>query len=407
MIYDIDRIRADFPALTLKIHDKYPLVYLDNAATTQKPIQMIEAERTAYISRNANIHRGVHSLSQQATLAHEEARKVIAGFINAKESAEIFFTRGTTESINMVASIFARSNMQAGDEVLVSAMEHHSNIVPWQIQADIRGIRLRVVPISADGVLDIEAYEESFNEHTKLVSICYASNVLGTVNPVADIITIAHSYGVPVLLDAAQAVAHGPIDVQALDVDFLAFSGHKVYGPTGIGVLYGKRKWMEQLPPYHGGGEMIKNVSWEHTSYNELPYKYEAGTPDFIGSVALAESIRYIEQVGMKKIQTYEEKLLTYATAQLLQIDRLKIYGTAPEKEAVVSFLIDGVHPYDLGVLLDQQGIAIRTGHHCAEPLMKRLGIEGTARVSFAMYNTCQEIDVFINALKRALMILR
>lgn len=407
MSYNIEKIRADFPILDLKIHEKYPLVYLDNAATTQKPKQMLDVLEEAYRTRNANIHRGVHTLSQQATMAHEEARATIARFINAAEPAEIFFTRGTTESINMIASIYCGSQMQAGDEVLVSAMEHHSNIVPWQIEAEIRGIKLRVIPCNEDGVLDMEAYKAAFGERTKLVSICYASNVLGTINPAEEIISIAHAHGVPVLLDAAQAVAHRKIDVQALDVDFMAFSGHKLYGPTGIGVLYGKRAWMEKLPPYHGGGEMIQHVSWDKTTYNELPYKYEAGTPDFINSVAMAESIKYVEQIGMDNIRAYEEELLKYATKRMSEIEGLKIYGTAPEKEAVISFLVDGVHPYDLGVLLDQQGIAIRTGHHCAQPLMQRFDIEGTARVSFGLYNTVEEIDTFISALTRALTILR
>lgn len=407
MAYNIESIRGDFPALGLKIRDKYPLVYFDNAATTQKPKQMMECESWSYTHCNANIHRGVHTLSQKATLAHEAARVCLANFINAREEAEVLFTRGTTEGINMVSSIFCGSQMVEGDEVIVSAMEHHSNIVPWQIEAERRGIKVRVVPCSDEGVLDMGDYSSLFNERTKLVSICYASNVLGTVNPVSELVDIAHTHGVPVLLDAAQAVAHRKIDVQALDVDFLAFSGHKLYGPTGIGVLYGKREWLDKLPPYHGGGEMIQHVSWEGTTYNELPYKYEAGTPDFVGSVALAESVRYLEGIGMDNIQAYEEDLLKYATQSMQEIEGLKIYGTAPDKEAVISFLVDGVHPYDLGVLLDQQGIAIRTGHHCAQPLMQRLGIEGTARVSFGLYNTKEEIDIFIKALRRALSILR
>lgn len=407
MAYDIDKIRADFPILHTKIHDKYPLVYFDNAATTQKPRQMIEAEREAYEVRNANIHRGVHTLSQQATLAHEGAREHIARFINAREPTEVLFTRGTTEGINMVASIFCSSQMKEGDEVILSGMEHHSNIVPWQMQAENRGTKIRVVPFTPDGVLDIEAYRNLFTDRTKLVSMCYASNVMGTIQPIEEVIAYAHSKGVPVLVDAAQAVAHRQIDVQALDVDFLAFSGHKIYGPTGIGVLYGKREWLDKLPPYHGGGEMIQKVSWEKTTYNELPYKYEAGTPDFVGSVGLSTSIQYLEDIGMERIQEHEEELLRYATEKMLEVDGLKIYGTAAKKEAVISFLVEGVHAYDLGVLLDQQGIAIRTGHHCAQPLMHSLGVEGTARVSFAMYNTIEEIDSFIRALKRSLSILR
>lgn len=407
MSYDIDKVRSDFPILSTMIKGKYPLVYLDNAATAQKPKQMIEAVRDAYETRNANIHRGVHTLSQQATAAHEEARSHIARFINAKESAEVLFTRGTTESINMVASIFCSSQMQSGDEVLVTGMEHHSNIVPWQMQGISRGIKVRAIPFTDEGVMDMEAFKVMINDRTKLVSLCYASNVMGTINPVEEVIAIAHSRGIPVLIDAAQAIAHRKVDVQALDVDFLAFSGHKIYGPTGIGVLYGKREWLEKLPPYQGGGEMIQKVSWEGTTYNELPYKYEAGTPDFIGSVGLSASIAYLESLGMEHILKHEEELLQYATQQLLQIEGLKIFGTAPKKEAVISFLIDGVHPYDLGVLLNQQGIAIRTGHHCAQPLMDSLGIEGTARVSFALYNTKEEVDIFIKALHRALDILR
>lgn len=407
MAYNIDKVRADFPILSATIKGKYPLVYFDNAATAQKPRQMIDAEREAYEHRNANIHRGVHTLSQQATAAHEEARAHIARFINAREPAEVLFTRGTTEGINMVASIFCSSQMQSGDEVIVSGMEHHSNIVPWQLQGVSRGIKLRAVPFTQEGVMDMEAFRSMVSERTKLVSICYASNVMGTINPVAEVIAFAHSKGIPVLIDAAQAIAHRKIDVQALDVDFLAFSGHKIYGPTGIGILYGKREWLDKLPPYHGGGEMIQHVSWEETTYNELPYKYEAGTPDFIGSVGLSASIKYLETLGMDEILLHEEELLRYATEQMLQIEGLKIYGTASQKEAVISFLVEGVHPYDLGVLLDQQGIAIRTGHHCAQPLMKSLGIEGTARVSFALYNTKEEIDLFIKALRRALDILK
>lgn len=407
MAYNIDKVRSDFPILSTMIREKYPLVYLDNAATTQKPLQMIEAEREAYEHRNANIHRGVHTLSQQATVAHEEARSHIARFINTREPAELLFTRGTTESINMVASIFCSSQMQPGDEVIVTGMEHHSNIVPWQLQESLRGIKVKVVPFTSEGVLDMQAFMGMVGARTKLVSICYASNVMGTINPVEEVIAFAHNKGVPVLLDAAQAVAHRKIDVQALDVDFLAFSGHKIYGPTGIGVLYGKREWLDKLPPYHGGGEMIQHVTWEETTFNELPYKYEAGTPDFIGSVGLSASIKYLESLGMEQIMQHEEELLHYATEQMLQIDGLKIYGTAPQKEAVISFLVEGVHPYDLGVLLDQQGVAIRTGHHCAQPLMKSLGIEGTARVSFALYNTKEEIDLFLKALRRSLAILK
>lgn len=407
MGYDIEKIRSDFPALSGQVHGNKPLIYLDNAATTQKPLQMIEAEAMAYKERNANIHRGVHYLSQQATQAHEDARAHIARFINAAEPAEVLFTRGTTEGINLIASTYCPTFMQAGDEVIISHMEHHSNIVPWQMMETRLGIKLRVVSVKSDGTLDMEDYRAAFSDKTKLVSIAFASNVMGTINPVRELAQIAHSHGVPIMIDAAQAIAHRKIDVQDLDVDFLAFSGHKIYGPTGIGVLYGKREWLDQLPPYQGGGEMIQKVSFSGTTFNELPYKYEAGTPDFIGSVALSESIKYIEAIGMEQIQEHEESLLRYATERLTEIKGLKIYGTAPDKEAVISFLVEGVHPYDLGVLLDQQGIAIRTGHHCAQPLMERFGIEGTARISFALYNTKAEIDTFMKALNRALTLLR
>lgn len=403
---DMDKIRADFPALKEKIHKDVPLIYLDNAATTQRPIRMLEAMEEAYIKRNANIHRGVHHLSQQATLAHEEARDYVARFINAKESAEVLFVRGTTEGINLVASTYCPTFMKEGDEVIITEMEHHSNIVPWQIAETRLSIKLRVVPISEKGEMDFDVFRSMLGPKTKLVSLCFASNVLGTINPVKEVIDEAHKHNVPVLVDAAQAVAHRRINVQALDADFLAFSGHKVYGPTGIGVLYGKRRWLDQLPPYQGGGEMIEKVSFRGTTFNEIPFKFEAGTPDFIGSVALMEGMRYIEEIGFDKIQAHEEELLEYATEQLKTIEGLRIYGEAGEKEAVISFLIQNIHPYDLGVLLDRQGIAIRTGHHCAQPLMERYGIDGTARVSFAIYNTKEEIDTLMKALKRAVSML-
>lgn len=403
---EINKIRADFPALQEKIYNGVPLIYLDNAATSQRPVQMIKVLEHAYLTKNANIHRGVHYLSQQATEAHEASRSYVANFINAREAAEVLFVRGTTEGINLVASTFCPAFMKAGDEVIISEMEHHSNIVPWQMAETRLGIKLKVVPVLGNGELDMDTFRNSFSGKTKLVSICYASNVLGTINPVKEIISIAHENNVPVMLDAAQAIAHRRIDVQDLDVDFLAFSAHKAYGPTGIGVLYGKREWLDQLPPYQGGGEMIERVSFKGTTYNELPFKFEAGTPDFIGSVALMEGLKYIENIGYDALMAHEEELLGYATKQLKTIHGLKIYGEAPEKEAVISFLIEGIHPYDLGVLLDRQGIAIRTGHHCAQPLMERFGIEGTARVSFAVYNTKEEIDEFMKALHRAIPML-
>ncbi|MDO5035470.1 MAG: cysteine desulfurase [Porphyromonas sp.] len=404
---DLKKIRADFPALHQTIYKSTQLVYLDNAATTQKPQVVLDTISEAYTSRNANIHRGVHYLSREATAAHEDARTAVATFINAQEPAEVLFTRGTTESINLVATTFAQRFMQPGDEVIVSRMEHHSNIVPWQMLEQSAGIKLRVVPFSEEGVLDIESYKESFNEKTKLVSLCYASNVLGTINPIKKLVEIAHQHGVPLMADAAQAVAHRPVDVQDLGVDFLAFSGHKLYGPTGIGVLYGKRKWLEELTPYQGGGEMIERVNFERgTTYNELPYKFEAGTPDFVGSVALAAAIRYLQEIGWETIMRHERDLLEYATDRLSQIPNLRIYGTAEQKEAVISFLIDQVHPYDVGALLDKQGVALRTGHHCTQPLMEHYGITGTLRASFALYNTREEVDAFIHALERAIALL-
>lgn len=404
---NIDKIRADFPALGERIYNGIPLVYLDNAATTQRPTQMVERMNEAYYRRNANIHRGVHFLSQKATEAHEEARTYVANFINARESAEVLFVRGTTEGINLIASTFCPAFMKEGDEVIISEMEHHSNIVPWQMAETRMGIKLKVVPIHDNGELDLDAYRAAFSDKTKLVSICFASNVLGTVNPIKDIVKEAHKHDVPVMIDAAQAIAHRQIDVQDLDVDFLAFSAHKAYGPTGVGVLYGKREWLDKLPPYQGGGEMIEHVSFASTTFNELPFKFEAGTPDFLGSVGLMEGLRYIENIGFDALQAHEEALLEYATEELQKISGLKIYGTAAEKEAVISFLIDGIHPYDLGVLLDRQGIAIRTGHHCAQPLMERYGIDGTARVSFAVYNTKEEVDFLIKALHRAIPMLQ
>lgn len=397
---DIQSIRKDFPILQRTIYD-HPLIYFDNSATTQKPRCVVEKIEEEYYNVNANIHRGVHFLSQQATEAHEEARKTVQRFLNARSSSEIIFTRGTTEAINLVASSFTDACMSVGDEVIVSVMEHHSNIVPWQIQAAKKGISLKVVPINERGELIVEEYEKLFSEKTRLVSLTHVSNVLGTVNPIRQLIDIAHNHGVPILIDGAQAVPHIPVDVQALDAEFYAFSGHKIYGPTGIGILYGKEEWLDRLPPYQGGGEMIASVSFEKTTFNELPFKFEAGTPDYIGSTALAEALRYVSRLGINEIAAYEHSLLQYATEQLKQIEGTRIFGEAAEKSSVISFLIGSIHHYDMGMLLDRLGIAVRTGHHCAEPLMHAMGIEGTVRASFAFYNTIEEIDSFIAAVER------
>ena len=399
--YNVELIREDFPALQERIYGNTPLVYLDNAATTQKPKTVLDAMNHAYIHRNANIHRGVHYLSREATTAHESARHYVADFIGADRPEEIIFTRGTTEAMNLLAATFCPKYMKEGDEVILTTMEHHSNIVPWQMQRDRLGIRLVEVPISDAGELDMDAYRKAFNSHTKLVSVCHASNVLGTVNPIKEMISIAHEHDVPVCVDGAQTVAHRRIDVREMDADFFAFSGHKVYGPTGIGVLYGKRRWLEEIPPYQGGGEMIEHVTFEHTEYNELPYKFEAGTPDFIGSVGLMAALKYVEGVGFDAIATHERDLLDYATERLLEFPSARIFGTAPEKEAVISFLIGHIHPYDLGMLIDRMGVALRTGHHCAQPLMDRYGVEGTLRVSFGLYNTREEVDTFIEVLRK------
>ena len=403
MAMDVERLREDFPALRDTIYKEVPLVYLDNAATTQRPQCVIDRLAEGYLHANANIHRGVHYLSRVATEAHEAARETAAHFIHAREAEEVVFTRGTTDGINTVADTYCRAFMQPGDEVIVSTMEHHSNIVPWQLQ----GAKLRVIPISDEGELDMEAYERLFTPRTKMVAVTALSNVLGTVNPVREIVDIAHAHGVPCLIDAAQAIAHRPVDVQAWDCDFLTFSGHKIYGPTGIGVLYGKREWLERIPPYQGGGEMIDHVSFDHTTYADLPYKFEAGTPDFIGSLGLETALKYVSEIGIDEIQSHERELIDYCTSEMEQIEGMRIYGTAPGKESVISFLIDGVHPYDLGTLLDHLGIALRTGHHCAQPLMERYGITGTARVSFALYTTRDEVDTFIAGLRRVLPMLR
>ena len=403
MAMDVERLREDFPALRDTIYKEVPLVYLDNAATTQRPQYVIDRLAEGYLHANANIHRGVHYLSRVATEAHEAARETAARFIHAREAAEVVFTRGTTDGINTVADTYCRAFMQPGDEVIVSTMEHHSNIVPWQLQ----GAKLRVIPISDEGELDMEAYEKLFSPRTKMVAVTALSNVLGTVNPVREIVDIAHAHGVPCLIDAAQAIAHRPVDVQAWDCDFLTFSGHKIYGPTGIGVLYGKREWLERIPPYQGGGEMIDHVSFDHTTYADLPYKFEAGTPDFIGSLGLETALKYVSEIGIDEIQSHERELIDYCTSEMEQIEGMRIYGTAPGKESVISFIVDGVHPYDLGTLLDHLGIALRTGHHCAQPLMERYGITGTARVSFALYTTRDEVDTFIAGLRRVLPMLR
>lgn len=400
MTFDIQSIREDFPILSHQVYNK-PLVYLDNAATTQKPRCVVEKIENGYYNVNANIHRGVHFLSQEATEAHEEARRTVQRFLNARSSNEIIFTRGTTESINLVASSFTDECMSAGDEVIVSVMEHHSNIVPWQIQAAKKGISLRVIPMNDKGELLLDEYRKLFTEKTRLVAVTQVSNVLGTINPVKEIIAIAHEQGVPVLVDGAQSTPHMKVDVQDLDAEFFVFSGHKIYGPTGIGVLYGKEEWLDKLPPYQGGGEMIATVSFEKTVFNELPFKFEAGTPDYIGSTALAEALHYVEKIGMDRIAAQEQDLLEYATAQLKQIEGIRIFGEAADKGAVISFLVGNIHHYDMGMLLDRLGIAVRTGHHCAQPLMQALGIEGTVRASFSFYNTREEVDVLVRGIER------
>ena len=406
MSFDIDNIRNDFPILAEKIYGK-PLVYLDNAATTQKPRCVLDKITTTYATQNANIHRGIHYLSQKATLAHEAARQTIATFIGARSTNEIVFTRGTTESINLLASVFADRFCRPDDEIVITQMEHHSNIVPWQMAAERHRLHLRVAPIDERGELRLDEFEKLLNHRTRLVAVAHISNVLGTVNPVKRIIEMAHAHGAKVLIDGAQAVAHLPVDVADLDADFYAFSGHKIYGPTGIGVLYGKEALLDTLPPYQGGGEMIQNVTFEKTTYNELPYKFEAGTPDFVGSVALAEALNYMDNIGREAIFAYEDHLLRYAEQRLREIPKMRIFGNAADKNSVISFLVGNVHPYDLGMLLDKTGVAVRTGHHCAQPLIDLLGIPGTVRASVAFYNTCNEIDYFVEQLRRCLDILQ
>ncbi|MGM9746203.1 MAG: aminotransferase class V-fold PLP-dependent enzyme [Paludibacteraceae bacterium] len=406
MSLDINHIRHDFPILSEKIYGK-PLVYLDNAATTQKPQCVLDKIVKMYATQNANIHRGVHYLSQQATLAHEAARQTIATFIGAHDVNEIVFTRGTTESINLLATVFTERFCQPDDEIVITQMEHHSNIVPWQMAAERHRLRLRIAPIDERGDLRLDELEKLLNNRTRLVAVAHVSNVLGTINPVKRIIEMAHAHGAKVLVDGAQAVAHLPVDVTDLDADFYAFSGHKIYGPTGIGVLYGKADLLDALPPYQGGGEMIQNVTFDQTTYNELPYKFEAGTPDFVGSVALAEALNYMDSIGRSAIFAYEDELLRYAEKRLREIPNMRIFGTSDTKSSVISFLVGHVHPYDLGMLLDKTGVAVRTGHHCAQPLIDLLGIPGTVRASFALYNTTDEIDYFVEQLQRCLTILQ
>lgn len=402
-MYDIEKVREDFPILSREVHGK-PLVYLDNAATTQKPLCVLDAMRDEYLNENANVHRGVHYLSVQATDLHEQARETVRRFLNAESASEIVFTRGTTEGLNLIAATFSEAMMEPGDEVIVSVMEHHSNIVPWQLAARRKGIRLRVIPMTDDGVLDMEAYDNLFNEKTRIVSVAHVSNVLGTVNPVEDIVRMAHDHGVPCVVDGAQSAPHVKVDVRKLGCDFYVCSGHKMYGPTGIGVLYGKEEWLDRLPPYQGGGEMIDHVSFDKTTFEKPPLKFEAGTPDYIASHGLAVAIDYMERLGMDNIERHERELTAYALQRLSAIDGMHIYGPHDKThshDAVVSFNVGNIHHMDMGTLLDQLGIAVRTGHHCAQPLMDRLGVLGTVRASFALYNTKHEIDVLAKGIER------
>ena len=399
-MYNIQKVRDDFPILSRTVYDR-PLVYLDNAATTQKPLCVLDAMRDEYLNVNANVHRGVHYLSQQATDLHEAARETVRRFINAPKTEEIIFTRGTTESINLVVSSFCEEFMGEGDEVIVSVMEHHSNIVPWQLQAAKRGIALKVIPIDDSGNLLMDEYEKLFSDRTKIVSVAHVSNTLGTVNPVKDIVRIAHEHGVPVLVDGAQSTPHFKVDVQDLNCDFFAFSGHKIYGPTGVGVLYGKEEWLDRLPPYQGGGEMIESVSFERTVFERLPFKFEAGTPDYVATHGLATALDYVSALGMDNIAAHERELTAYCMEQMQTILGIRLFGTAPDKDAVVSFLVGDIHHLDMGTLLDRLGIAVRTGHHCAQPVMDRLGVQGVVRASFALYNTKEEIDALVSGVKR------
>lgn len=399
-MYDLNTVRGNFPILSRQVYNR-PLVYLDNAATTQKPACVVDAMVNEYYTVNANVHRGVHFLSQQATDLHEAARETVRQFINARESREIVFTRGTTESLNLVATAYGEAFLNKGDEVIVSVMEHHSNIVPWQMLRERKGIVLKVAPMTDEGVLDLEATERLFTPRTKLLSVAHVSNVLGTVNPVKQLAAMAHAHGAHILVDGAQSVPHFKVDVQDLDCDFLVFSGHKVYGPTGIGVLYGREALLDAMPPYQGGGEMIARVTFEHTTYERLPFKFEAGTPDYVGTHALAEALRYVNNLGMDQIHAHEAELTRYAMEQMQLIPSMHLYGTAPGKDAVVAFNVGDIHPLDLGTLLDRLGIAIRTGHHCAQPLMARCGVEGMARASFALYTTREEVDALVQGIDR------
>lgn len=394
------KVRADFPILSRMVYNR-PLIYLDNAATTQKPQCVIDAISEEYQSVNANVHRGVHYLSQKATELHENARERVRQFINACSTSEILFTRGTTESLNLMASSYGEAFLKEGDEILISEMEHHSNIVPWQMLCERKGCRIKVIPFNKKGEIEMEKYEKLFTEHTRLVCVAHVSNVLGTVNPVKEMGRIAHAHGAHILVDGAQSVPHFNVDVQDLDCDFLAFSGHKVYGPTGIGVLYGRESLLEQMPPYQGGGEMISRVTFEHTTYEKLPYKFEAGTPDYVGSHALAVALDYIDTIGMDKIHSHEQALTRYAMQQMSQIEGIRLYGTSEEKDAVVAFNVGDIHPLDIGTLLDRLGIAIRTGHHCAQPVMEHYGVEGMCRASFALYSTQAEVDTLIAGIER------
>jgi cysteine desulfurase/selenocysteine lyase len=399
--FDVDRVRQDFPVLHRTIYDGQPLVYLDNAATSQKPQAVIDRINAYYSRENSNIHRGVHHLSQEATEMYEEARRKVARFINAGETHEVIFTRGTTESINLVAATFGRKKVQAGDEIVISAMEHHSNIVPWQLLCEEKDATLRVIPINEQGEILLDAYEELLTERTKLVALAHVSNSLGTINPVAEMIETAHERGIPVLLDGAQAVPHKPVDVQALNVDFYCFSSHKMFGPTGIGVLYGKEVLLNAMPPYQGGGDMIETVTFEKTTFNSLPHKFEAGTPHIAGGIGLGAAVDYLTHLGLDAIAAYEHDLLDYATAQLSAIDGLRLIGTAAEKASVCSFLVGDIHPYDAGTILDRLGIAVRTGHHCTQPLMDRFGLPGTVRASLAFYNTRDDVDRLVAGLHK------
>lgn len=399
-MYDINKVREDFPILSRQIYGK-PLVYFDNGATTQKPLCVLDAMRNEYLNVNANVHRGVHYLSQQATDLHEAARETVRKFINAPKVEEVIFTRGTTESLNLVVSSFGDRFLSEGDEVIVSVMEHHSNIVPWQLLATKKGIAIKVIPMTDEGDVIMEEYEKLFNEKTRIVSITQVSNVLGTINPVKEMIRIAHEHEVPVMVDGAQSTPHMKVDVQDLDCDFFAFSGHKIYGPTGIGVLYGKEKWLDEMPPYQGGGEMIESVSFEKTTFEKLPFKFEAGTPDYVATHGLATALNYVTELGLDNIFAHEQELTRYAMEQMKEIPGMRLFGTSLHKDAVISFLVGDIHHLDMGTLLDRLGIAVRTGHHCAEPLMHRLGISGTVRASFALYNTKEEVDALIAGIKR------